>query len=204
MRGAPTTTAGDAPLTASSGAEGGGHVPERALVGLPATRRDARPDPDRPLLLRLHRRRHRPLRDRRRPAAGPPLGARAGPGEGRHLVLGQPAAHLHPRHRRGDGARQRGHERRAAAPAHPRSAARVGPRRARDHRAADLLRGAASRTTSSSARASPSSTTPPRARPAAAARTRTPGRHGAARPASGWTRRSRDCCSRSGSATSTC
>ena len=46
--------------------DGSGDVPERPPVGLPAARRHARPDPDGPPVLRLHRRRHRPLHHRRR------------------------------------------------------------------------------------------------------------------------------------------
>ena len=42
-----------------------GDLPERPAVGLPAARHDDRPAPDLPPLLRLHRRRHRPLRHRR-------------------------------------------------------------------------------------------------------------------------------------------
>ena len=54
-----------------------GHVPQRPPVGLPAARRLLRPAPGHPAVLRLHRRRHRPLHDRRRPAPGDALGARA-------------------------------------------------------------------------------------------------------------------------------
>ena len=57
----------------------GGHLPQRAAVGLPAARRHARPAPDRPPVLRLRGRRHRSLRDRRRAAPGDALRARAGP-----------------------------------------------------------------------------------------------------------------------------
>ena len=91
------------------------HVPERPAVGLPAARRHARPAPDGPPVLRLHRRRHRPLHDRRRRPPGDALGPRARPlEEPERDRLGQRADHLHPRHRRRDGPGQRGHARRAS------------------------------------------------------------------------------------------
>ena len=46
-------------------------------MGLPPARRHARPAPDRPPLLRLHRRRHGPLHHRRRAAPGDAVGSRA-------------------------------------------------------------------------------------------------------------------------------
>ena len=78
------------------------HVRERPAVGLPRPLQTTpRPAPDRAQVLRLHRRRHRPLPDRRDPAPGHALGprarARAEPAGDR---LGQPADRLHPRHRR--------------------------------------------------------------------------------------------------------
>ena len=62
-----------------------------------------------PPVLRLRRRRHRPLHHRRRPAPGDALGARARSEQNPRRRLGQPADHLHPRHRRRDGPGQRGH-----------------------------------------------------------------------------------------------
>ena len=58
--------------------ERGGHVHERAPVGLPPPADDPRPAPGRPPVLRLPRRRHRPLHDRRHAAPGDAVGPRAG------------------------------------------------------------------------------------------------------------------------------
>ncbi len=122
---------------------GAGHVPERPAVGLPPAPGHARPAADDPPLLRLHRRRHRPLRHRRPAAPGdavrPRAGARAEPE--RH-GLGEPAHRLHPRHRPRDGPGQRGHQRGPARPVRRQPAAGVRPGGAADHPAADLLRGA--------------------------------------------------------------
>ena len=101
--------AGTAPADAGRARGRGGHVHQRAAVGLPAAPGHARPAADRAPVLRLHRRRHRPLPRRRDHAPGDAVRPRAGdraqpPG----VELGQPAGHLHPRHRDGDGARQRG------------------------------------------------------------------------------------------------
>ena len=67
--------------------------------------------------------------DRRRPAPGDAVGARAGPRpEPERDRLGQPADRLHPRHRRRDGAGQRGDQRGPAAALHRQPAAAVGRR----------------------------------------------------------------------------
>ena len=126
--------------------QGRGHVPQRPPVGLPAARRHARSAADRSAVLRLHRRRHGPLRDRRRAAPGHALGPRARPEQPVGDRLGQRAHHLHPRHRRGDGPGQRGHERGPAAPLHPQPAAGLDATGAPEiTAAADLLRRAAER-----------------------------------------------------------
>ena len=93
---------GTAVLTPGPDRQRGGHVRERPAVGLRARcRTTPRPAPDRAQVLRLHRRRHRPLRDRRRPAPGHAVRPRARPrAEPERDRLGQPADHLHPRHRR--------------------------------------------------------------------------------------------------------
>ena len=75
--GRPATTRGDAPLTEAAIQRARGHVPERPAVGLPAARRHARPAPDRPPVLRLLRRRHRPLPARRQAPPGHAVGPRA-------------------------------------------------------------------------------------------------------------------------------
>ena len=90
--------------------ERGGHVHERSPVGLPPPADDPRPAPGGPPVLRLPRRGHRPLPDRRHAAAGDAVGARAGDRQGPgRAQLGQPAGHQDARDRRRDGARQRGH-----------------------------------------------------------------------------------------------
>ena len=100
-----------------------------------------RPAPDRAQVLRLHRRRHRPLHHRRRPAPGHAVRSRARPrAEPDGDRLGQPADHLHARDRRGDGAGQRGRQPGAAEPPHRQPPAGLGRRRAGDHPAADLFR----------------------------------------------------------------
>ena len=87
-------------------------LPERPPLGLPAAQGLARPAPDRPPVLRLLGRRHRPLPDRRPEAPGDALGPRAGArAQPAGRDLGQPADHLHPRHRRRDGPGQRGRPR---------------------------------------------------------------------------------------------
>ena len=58
--------------------ERGGHVHQRAPVGLPPAADDPRPAPGRPPVLRLPRRRHRPLPHRRHAAPGDAVRARAG------------------------------------------------------------------------------------------------------------------------------
>ena len=93
---------GDAPLTTEAIAERGGHVPERPAVGLPPARRHARPAPDRAPVLRLRRRRHRPLHRSTASTRQVMLSARelAQERNPQRDELGQRAAHLHPRHRR--------------------------------------------------------------------------------------------------------
>ncbi len=61
---------GEAVLTAGRHRARGRHVHQRPAVGLPPAALDARPAPDGSPLLRLHRRRHRPLRHRRHQAPG--------------------------------------------------------------------------------------------------------------------------------------
>ena len=136
----PKPFKGDAPLTAAAVSQEIGDVPERQAVGLPAAGRHARPAPDDPPVLQLHRHRHRPLRHQRPAPTGDARcpGARAEQHRG-HL-LGEPADHLHPWLRRGDGAGQPGDAGRPARPHHPGPAAGLDHGRAADHRAADLLR----------------------------------------------------------------
>ena len=179
----------------------GGHVRERAPVGLPPAPDDPRPAPDRAPVLRLRGRGHGSLHDQRHDAPGDAVGARARDREeplGHEL--GQRADHLHPRDRAGHGAGQRGHARGPAAAVDPRPAARVDQRRADGHRAPDLLRRERRPLRRGRVPARPSSTI--RATPAPAAPTRR--RRGPGRPASASIRRSRDCCSRSASRTWTC
>ena len=106
---------GDEPLGVEDIAGRGGDVPQRPAVGLPPARRHAGQPPDGAPVLRLRRRRHGPLRDQRRDPPGDAVGARAGPGADRRDELGERAADVHPRHRRCDGAGQRGHARGPAA-----------------------------------------------------------------------------------------
>ena len=116
---------GEAPLTQALVDDEADTFTQRPAVGLPAARRHPRPAPDGPAVLRLHRRRHRPLHDRRRrsarscsPAASSTL--EQNPSGGR---VHEPADHLHPRHRAGDGAGQRGRQRGPAAAVHRQPAA---------------------------------------------------------------------------------
>ncbi len=118
--------------------------------------------------------------------------------------VGQPADHVHPRHRRGDGAGQRRRPRAAS-----RSSSSATCRRSRsagaptDHRAADLLRGAPERLDHH--RRPPERVRLPgrRDQPTAAPSPARPPA-GPARPASSSTRPCRGCSSRSASGTSTC
>ena len=104
---------------------GGGHLPERPALGLPSAPGHARPAPDRPPVLRLHGRRHRPVHDRRPAAPGDALRARArARAEPQRDRLGEQADRVHPRHRRRDGAGQRGHQRGPAEPLHRRTCRR--------------------------------------------------------------------------------
>ena len=66
---------GDEVLTAEQIAEGSRHIHQRPAVGSAAAADDARPAADRAPVLRLHRRGHRPLPDRRRAPPGDALGA---------------------------------------------------------------------------------------------------------------------------------
>ena len=151
---------GTAPLTREAIAERGGHVHQRAAVGLPAAADDPAPGPDRPPVLRLHGRRHRPLRHRRHAAPGDAVGPRARDRAQRAGgELGQPAGHLHPRHRHRDGPGQRGHARGPAAAVDPGPAAAVERRRARRSSSRGSTSARATSTTSSCAPGRPSSTT---------------------------------------------
>ena len=130
---------------------GGGHVrgvdlPERPALGLPPAQGLAGAAPDGPPVLRLPGRRHRPLPDRRHEAPGDAVGPRAGPrAQPAGRDVGQPADHLHPRDRHGDGSGQRGDRGRPAAPDHPGPAIHVARWRAAGDPTPDLLRGATER-----------------------------------------------------------
>ena len=67
----------DGAADAGGDRERGGHVHQRPPVGLPAAPDDPRPGPERPPVLRLRRRRHRPLRHRRHAAPGDAVRPRA-------------------------------------------------------------------------------------------------------------------------------
>ena len=135
---------------------------QRPAVGLPAARRHARPAPDGPPVLRLHRRRHRPLPASTATLRQVMLSARelALDEEPERDGLGQPADRLHPRHRASRWSRSTRSRRRASRTSIISNLPPVSSeRRAADHRAPDLLRRAANAATSSSAPSSPSSTT---------------------------------------------
>ena len=162
---------------------------------------DAGPAPDRPPVLRLLGRGHGPLHGRRRAAPGDALGPRAGDREEpAGDQLGQPAGHLHPRHRHGDGPRERGDPGGPAAASGSRTCRRsrsgapeiTQPRIYFGETRRPLRRGRRRARRSSTTRGGPGR--PPSTRP----------RAGPGRPASRSTRRSRGCCSRSGSRTWTC
>ena len=194
------------PDRAGHRSRGGGHVPQRPAVGLPrrsatrstSSRRVRRyydfidVDTDRYVIDGV-------------PAPGDAVGARARPrAEPERGRLGQPADRLHARHRRRDGAGQRGRQRGPAAAVHQQPAAGLdATARPTITQPRHLLRRAAEPTTSSPARGRPSSTIPTGEGDDGADRSG-PRRAGRARPASRSTRRSRDCCSRCASATSTC
>ena len=134
---------GDQVLTRGPDHERGRHLRERPAVGPASAADDARPAPDRAQVLRLHRRRHRPLRHRRRAAPGDALGARArARAEPERVRLGQPADPLHARRRGRHGPGQRGRQRGPAAAAREQPAAGLDERRADDRPGplGDLLR----------------------------------------------------------------
>ena len=121
--------------TAGRGADGAQHPP----VGLSAALADVQPGAGPAPVLRIQRHRHRPLCHRRRASADDGGGPRAGarPAQRKRADLGQPAAGLHPRLRRGGLARGPDHARRVARvlPQGP-----TDPGRHRRDAAADLLR----------------------------------------------------------------
>ena len=134
--------------------------PEPAAVGLPAAQADAREHAAAPNVLQLRRRGHGSLRLHRRGQLRPqprslcatgdagrprtrPL--ESGEPQQRQLELGQPAPRLHPRHRAGHAAGQRGRaqfNRPECQPAagHPERSARLVARRPGGHSTAHLLR----------------------------------------------------------------
>ena len=115
-------------------------------------------------------------------------------------LLGEPADHLHPRHRRGDGPGQRGNLRGPAGPVHPGPAAGLEQRRPAGHPAPDLLRRAAERL---DRRRRPPGRVRLPGRPGRrrARSTRTPRPAGRGRPGSSSTRSSRACSGRSSTRT---
>ena len=151
---------GDHVPAASRHRERGGDLRERAPLGRSPAASDPGPAPDRPPVLRLHRRRHRPLSARWAAARHAALragdGARQEPG-GRELA--ELALRVHARLRARDGARVGCGLRWPARSHHPRSSRHVRGGRADGQRAEDLLRGAPGRVDRSPARRLPSSTT---------------------------------------------
>ena len=121
---------------------------------------DVRPASGDPHVLRLRVGERRSIHDRRPIPAGPPLGARAQHRVAADAQLHQRAADVHARHGRHDGAREPGDDRRTAGAVHQGSAAGVDDL-AQGHAAADLLRRAHERATSSSGPARRSSTIRP-------------------------------------------
>ena len=101
------------------------HDRERPALGSPAAAADVRADPGDPHLLRLQRRRQRPLHDRRQVPAGHALGARAEHREHAEPVVGERTADVHARLRRHARPGQRGHDRGAAGAVHPGPAAGI-------------------------------------------------------------------------------
>ena len=169
---------GTPPLTGRR-SQRGGHVHERPPVGLPAAPDDARPAPDRPPVLRLLRRRHGPL-----PRSTATL--RQVMLSGRELAiernptgdeLGQPADHLHPRHRRSRWS--------PSTRSPPRASRGSGSATCRRSRAAAPRRSPSRGSTSASGRQ------PLRRRPRPPARVRLPARRRATRrrrrPTTSWT-----------------
>ncbi len=117
---------------------------QRAALERPAAARHVRPDPGDPHLLRLRRRRQRPLHDRRAVPADHALGARAELAEPAEPDLDQRAPDLHAWLRPDARAGERGDAGGAAGPLHQGSAAGL-DRRPEGDAAGDLFRRAAER-----------------------------------------------------------
>ena len=161
---------------------GRGHHRQPAAVGLPAAAHDVRPGADPAALLRLPRRRHRSLRDRRRAAPDHAQRARARRRAARPTTpdLDQRAPGLHPRLRHHRRAGRRG-DRRRARPTTSSAASTA----SRSCRSASRASTSARRPTPTSSPAPPPTSSTIRSTPRRAARPRpAPPPPGTARPAS--------------------